>query len=337
MNNRLLYKVRSGKPPKFIYLTRSILKKLIPAFLFRGRLKRELAKTVYRSDWNYIEDRVNYYNKLSVICNLPDGSRVENQFRHLEYLGTLRGYKISFFHKAYYFDAVEYTRWFNPILRWGYCPGDVYFIPKYPAVVKSRLLRDDNINSVILKLDKFRHFMFVNDKKAFEKKQNRVIFRGKVRKSRLREQFLHMYFYHPMCDCGVVGHDEGVLEEWLTPKKTIREHLDYKFIMALEGNDVASNLKWVMSSNSIAVMPRPTCETWFMEGRLIPNYHYIEIKQDLSDLEERLAYYIEHTDEAQQIIKHAHEYVSQFYDSRREDLISLLVLEKYFQMTGQKV
>ena len=39
---------------------------------------------------------------------------------------------------------------------------------------------------------------------------------------------------------------------------TIREHLDYKFIMALEGNDVASNLKWVMSSNSIAVMTRPT-------------------------------------------------------------------------------
>lgn len=76
--------------------------------------------------------------------------------------------------------------------------------------------------------------------------------------------------------------------------------MDYKFIMALEGNDVASNLKWVMSSNSIAVMPRPTCETWFMEGKLIPNYHYIEIKPDFTDLEERLKYYIEHPEEAQQ-------------------------------------
>lgn len=61
-------------------------------------------------------------------------------------------------------------------------------------------------------------------------------------------------------------------------QKTIREHLDYKFIMAIEGNDVASNLKWVMSSNSLAVMPRPTCETWFMEGTLIPDYHYIEVR-----------------------------------------------------------
>ena len=124
--------------------------------------------------------------------------------------------------------------------------------------------------------------------------------------------------------------------EWRTEKKTINEHLDYKFIMALEGIDVASNLKWVMSSNSIAVMPRPTCETWFMEGTLIPNYHYIEIKPDFSDLEERLNYYIEHVDESLEIINHAHEYVSQFKDKRRENLISLLVLDKYFKMTGQK-
>ena len=111
---------------------------------------------------------------------------------------------------------------------------------------------------------------------------------------------------------------------------------DYKFILALEGNDVASNLKWIMSSNSIAVMPRPTCETWFMEGTLIPDYHYIEIKPDFSDLEERLNYYIEHVDESLEIIRHAHEYVSQFKDKRRENLISLLVLDKYFKMTGQK-
>ena len=107
--------------------------------------------------------------------------------------------------------------------------------------------------------------------------------------------------------------------------------------MALEGNDVASNLKWVMSSNSIAVMPRPTCETWFMEGKLIPNYHYIEIKPDFTDLEERLKHYIEHPEEAQQIIEHAHEYVAQFRNPRREKLISLLVLDKYFRMTGQNI
>lgn len=74
----------------------------------------------------------------------------------------------------------------------------------------------------------------------------------------------------------------------MTDKKTIREHLDYKFIIALEGNDVASNLKWVMSSNSLAVMTRPTCETWFMEGQLIPDYHYVEVKEDFLTLRTNL-------------------------------------------------
>jgi hypothetical protein len=115
---------------------------------------------------------------------------------------------------------------------------------------------------------------------------------------------------------------------------TIEEHLDYKFIMSLEGNDVASNLKWVMSSNSIAVTPKHTVETWFMEGTLIPNYHYIEVKDDFSDLEERLTYYINHPDEAEAIIQHAHEYVNQFRDEKREKLISLLVLKRYFEITN---
>ena len=90
-----------------------------------------------------------------------------------------------------------------------------------------------------------------------------------------------------------------------------------------------------MSSNSIAVMPRPLFETWFMEGRLIPNYHYIEVKPDFSDLLERMDYYSAHPEEAEAIIKHAHEYVDQFRNSRRERLISLLVLKKYFMGVGQ--
>ena len=104
--------------------------------------------------------------------------------------------------------------------------------------------------------------------------------------------------------------------------------------MAIEGNDVASNLKWVMSSNSIAVMPKPKFETWFMEGTLVPGYHYIEVKDDFSDVEEKLDYYSSHIDEAEAIIKHANEYVAQFRNKKRERAISLLVLDKYFFITN---
>ncbi|MFQ8804580.1 MAG: glycosyl transferase family 90 [Alistipes indistinctus] len=105
-------------------------------------------------------------------------------------------------------------------------------------------------------------------------------------------------------------------KRWSKGKITLFEHLVYKFILTLEGIDVSTSLKWVMSTNSVAVMPRPTYETWFMEGTLIPNYHYIEIKSDYSDLPQRLQYYIDHPEEAEAIARHAHEYISQFRDKK---------------------
>jgi spore maturation protein CgeB len=144
---------------------------------------------------------------------------------------------------------------------------------------------------------------------------------------------MNRWYGHPMVDAASTNRSEQH-PEWQREKLTIGDHLDFKFIMSLEGNDVASNLKWIMSSNSIAVTPCLTQETWFMEGTLIPNYHYIEVKPDFSDLEERLTYYIEHPDEAEAIIQHAHDYISQFRDEKREKLISVLVLKKYFDIAN---
>ena len=103
-------------------------------------------------------------------------------------------------------------------------------------------------------------------------------------------------------------------------------HLKHKFILCIEGNDVASNLKWVMSSNSVAVMPKPKYESWFMEGKLIPDYHYIQIKDDYSDLEEKINYYIKNTDKLKIISKNANEYISQFKDKESEKIISFFAL-----------
>lgn len=68
-----------------------------------------------------------------------------------------------------------------------------------------------------------------------------------------------------------------------------------------------------------------------MEGQLVSDYHYIEVKPDFSDLIERLDYYSAHPTEAESIVRHAHEWVNQFCDRRREKLISLLVMRRYFR------
>jgi hypothetical protein len=265
--------------------------------------------------------RVNYYNKLD---------RCE---AYAEQLPSIREFKRPKRARVYYFDTYEYLRYFSKDLRLAYLPGDIIHVPRVPTIVKSRPIAGDNANSVLLNLNKVRHFMFVEDAKPFAEKKNMLIGRSAAHQPN-RVRFLEMYFNHPMCNVGQTNRNANA-DKWLVEKMTLEEHLNYKFILCLEGHDVATNLKWVMSSNSLAVMPKPKYESWFMEGTLIPNYHYVLIKDDYSDLEEILNHYISHPDEALQILKNAHAHVAQFRDKKREDLISLLVLDKYFQQTGQ--
>jgi hypothetical protein len=322
--NSLQYLLHNGKNSKIKYYTVSYFRLFTPKFLFRCRLQNELKRGEQRDDKAYIFDRVNYYNKREEQCVLPS---------HAERIGDLRkNGKAS----AYFFDIFEYLRWFPTFYRWCYKPGDInYTLPDY-SITKSRPISEDNQNSVIINLDKNRHFTFVHDRVPFEKKKDRVIFRGKVQNKKSRRLFIEKFIDNPRFNVGDVTRHSSYPLKWQAHKMTIFEHLEYRYIMSLEGNDVASNLKWIMSSNSIAVTPKLTCETWFMEGKLIPNYHYIEVKPDFSDLEDKLDYYSSHLEEAHEIIRHAHEYVQQFQDKRRERLISLLVLDKYFKLTGQR-
>lgn len=319
--DKLSYKLKSGKNSKFLYYLAGYARLLAPKTFVQARLKSTLDSLDAREDREYITERVDYYNRLTEKSAIS-----ENAPMLREYWPTGQ--------KVYFFDMFQYARWFPQSLRLELLPGDITYVPQHPSIVKSRPLHTDNANSVIMKLDKVRHFIFVKDPIRFSDKKDMVIFRGKVKGKESRRRFMKLYFGNAMCDLGDVSRDTTDPEEWQTEKKSIRDHLEYKFIMALEGNDVASNLKWVMSSNSVAVMPRPTCETWFMEGKLIPDYHYIEIRPDFSDLEERLRYYIAHPEEAERIARNANEYVAQFKDRKRERLISLLVLDKYFRMTG---
>ena len=210
--------------------------------------------------------------------------------------------------------------------------GDVTHIPTSPSIVKSRPITNDNSNrnSVLLNLGKRRHFVFIEDKIPFRKKENKIIFYAAMEGMPRRVEFMKKYFGHPEILCGNITDHSSIPKEWLAKKISIAEHLQYKFILSLEGNDVATNLKWIMSSNSLAVMPRPKYETWFMEGRLVPDFHYVEIKDDFSDLIERMNYFIENPAKAEQIIKNANDYISQFQNKKREKIISLMVLQKYF-------
>ncbi|MCT4613982.1 MAG: glycosyl transferase family 90 [Marinifilaceae bacterium] len=313
------------KNNKALYYSRNYLMQLWPSIFCQKSRGRKLM-SLDKFDLDYIRYRVNYYNKLDSRESIDT-----SQYTRLADM------KMPKKHKVYYMDLYEYSRYFDQNLKGLFLYGDVVHTPEIPGLVKSRPISEDNVNSVVLKWDKIRHFTYINnDPYKFEEKENILIGRGKVHPHQPhRTKFMEMYKDHPMCDIGKVNYYNGKNPEWNADRITISDHLKYKFIMSLEGTDVASNLKWVMSSNSLPVMPKPKFETWFMEDTLIPDYHYLAINEEYTDLEERLNYYIENTDKANEIIKNAHEYVAQFRNKEREDLISLLVLEKFFYMTGQ--
>jgi hypothetical protein len=293
----------------------------MPRACFQSRLQSILS-TIGDYDVEYLRRRVDYYNKLDEISPLSTDAI------------KLKDLKPGKNGKVYFFDSYEVLRYFNENYRAHFCFGDITYVPDKPSIVKSRPVGENNQNSVILKLSRIRHYIFVKDKRPFSEKQDLLVGRSNINQLH-RARFMEMYFNHPLCDVGGVGAHTTNYPYWIKPRLTIEDHLKYKFILCLEGYDVASNLKWVMSSNSLAVMPKPKYESWFMEGTLIPDYHYVQIKDDYSDLEEKLTYYITHPDEAQQIVNHAHDYVKPFQNKKQERLISLLVFRKYLQKTGQ--
>lgn len=326
MNTTLQYKLHSGKNSKAAYYMQAALRDMLPDRLYAMRLNRELERCAAMYDRDYIADRVDYYCKLSRPVTLGSDSKP---------IGALQRKGNP---STYYYDSREALQWFNPELRWHYLFGDIRDIPAEPTVVKSRALDTDNSNSVLLKLDRCRHFVYINDHLQPEDKEDRAIFRGHIGTRENRALFCRMYADNPRVDAAdtLPGATEGHKHtSQMKPMMSFYEHLRFRYIMALEGNDVASNLKWIMSSRSAAVMPKPTCETWFMEGRLVGGVHYVEIRPDFSDLEEKMDHYSNHLDELRTIVDNANRYVAQFRDPRRERYIALLVMQKYFKMTNQ--
>jgi len=307
---------------KFFYYLRNYLEFWIPDVFYQIQLERLLAAEVDTES----EMRVNYYNKLSETVTLIEGVASLADFFQ----------SIPDERRTYFFDVYEAIRYFNKSYCFNAVFGDLTEIPPQPSLVKSRPIKGDNQNSVLLNLNKIRHFAFVTDKLSTHDKLGKLVWRGNAfihRQNRI--SFLRSYFGNPLCNIGKVNKTNDYADQWLAGHLSIKEQLTYKYILSLEGNDVATNLKWVMSSNSVAVMPMPKYETWFMEGRLIPDVHFVAINDDYSDLAEKIHYYEEHPLELRQIIANAHRHVAQFQDSKKEKVIALLVLKKYFELTGQ--
>ena len=337
INNLRPMKKFKYKNVKSFYYLKNIILLLVPRIFYRLKLQSELNK-LNQYDRQYILTRVNYYHKERNQFTVSPDALTLKQLRNRQ-LKNIKDHMISRKHSSptrkhttYFLDLYRFFSFFQSDKKLDFMFGDINKRPMIPCVVKSRPIVDSE-NAIIMKLNKIRHFHFIKDHRKFVDKKNAAVWRGNGTNSESRQYFLKHYYRVPIFN---IGQRSPVVDEpWFKGFMSIHDQLAYKFIFCIEGVDTATSIKWVMSSNSVCVMPKPKYETWFMEGTLEAGVHYIEVNDDFSDAEEKIHYYSKHTEEALQIINNANAYVDQFKDSKREKLISLLVLDKYFSLSGQ--
>lgn len=308
-----------GNAHKNLFKLRFYSRRMIQLSLRRQTVAKSLRRASDQ-DMENLLNRLDYYNRLSQ--SFDTGRNATN-------LDALRKRKKT----TQVLDLQHVFLPFPNNLRLEYALGDITHIPSIPTFLKSRPIEKGNQFSVLLKINEIRHYYWRRDPYSFEEKSAQGVWRGACHQPH-RKAFIRNAQEAELADLGDVRESSiGTAEHasFMTPLQQMR----YKFIISLEGNDVATNLKWIMRSNSLCLMPKPRFESWFMEGRLIAGYHYVEITDDPESLDATIEYYSKNAEKAQEIIQNANAYADQFYETRREALLQQLVALKYFVLSGQ--
>lgn len=206
-------------------------------------------------------------------------------------------------------------------------------IVKYPMFNKVRPLCDTNRNSVfvnkichnkkrvepiLLPLNRKRHFgvasLVPENDIQWEEKMPKAVWRGQYGKTDkshngsdidnthdIKYALVSKHLNSSLVDAKFSRHANSAPPLMAGSYLDMKDQLRYKYIISIEGNDVSSGLKWMLFSNSIVLAPSFTWEGWAMEGLLEPHVHYLPLKEDMSNVEEMIAWAEDHPNEVQLI------------------------------------
>ena len=222
-----------------------------------------------------------------------------------------------------------------------YCIGDIEKQLNTFCLAKNRSGVDKK--PVLLKCpNQHRHWDLVYNKSNFsdipyDKKANKLVWRGvttgQPNRPGNRFTLVEKFFKKtPEIDVGFNGICQGKdkYEKYKVDGMCVTDLLKYKYVLMVEGNDKASGLNWALASNSLVFMAKPTKFSWLMEDKLIPNVHYILVKNDFSDLLEKVQWCNKNPEKCKQIVKKANEYMKSFMNLKNEEWLQLEVLKHYF-------
>lgn len=287
------------------------------------------------------EYRINYY-----LNNLPHlHVRVDHEMLRFDYdkifATNKEGLKEYDYLNSYFRDMIKYMSNINTEKYFFCLFGDSFQAQSYPAFIKTKRINEPSCN-ILLNLDSERHASMLhfikNIDRPYNEKNDKLLWRGASTGNHIhgmRDTIVKKFQYHPNTNIDIKYNDllQGYTNEkneyLLGDYKTLEQQLEYKFLISLEGNDVASNLKWMLLSKSVVLMPKPRICSWYMEDTLKPFIHYIPLNDDFSDLEEKYNWCLNNYEECEFISNNATQYIEQFMDENNENEITRKVIETY--------
>ena len=226
--------------------------------------------------------------------------------------------------------------------------GDIREECLFPTLVKTRPVHLDSIfGSVLFPLQMSYHFKpspIPSHPPRFLTKKSQIIWRGAStglgfstpdsasEHPAHRSYFLQMVSgKHPhILDAGLSVLTDNAHPHYSRYVKgsLSRENiLEYKYVLSIEGHDVAGNLKWLLDSDSVVFMTSPNVVSWFMEDHLQPYVHFIPLQDDFSDLESQFIWAERNPSKCLEIIQNANAFIRQFYDPTLEKQIASRVMQ----------
>jgi hypothetical protein len=223
--------------------------------------------------------------------------------------------------------------------------GDAMSITEHFVFTKTRFISNDKRLSkmVVLPIGIEKHFNFANkifhgyDKELpWDKKSNKLVWRGATtgqdNSSYLHSRFrlVKKYFNQDWCDIAFnkICQEKNDYISFVRESIPEDELLNHKYLLSIEGNDVATNIKWMLASNSVILSPKFTMESWFMEGKLLPFVHYVPIDPSFNDLKQKYEWCVKNPKKCQEISKNATKFIECFMDQEVEDKVLCIVIDK---------
>ena len=276
-----------------------------------------------------------FYNKTSLNIKVDDNYKIFHQNGIYYYLGP-NAYPPDFRFKH---GSVRPGWW------WGYNNGfyidfpcltvsaDGYNSDELPVLAKARIIGKP-MNGILVKYEYDYHWSILNnfkDNYNWNEKENNIVWRGNgytsFNKKINRYHFISKYYKEH--NVGFTGNNPKISSDLNKDGMSVEQQLKYKYLICLEGNDVATSLKWSLMSNSVVIMSKPIIEGWLMEGLLQPYVHFVPLKDDFSDLNEILEWCRNNDDICKQISENATEWMMQFLDNDNEMKLHNAIREWY--------